>query len=178
MSGELYFVVDGFAGAAGSYEFCVRALPLLPPACEVVTPLPCVAGNLAGNTCDADNFIDDLDCALYTHSGSEHWYGVTIDPGGALTAEVTLPTGDCALLLLGSCEPEYTCLQYADDRQTGEAETISWYNFTDSETTVYLVVDAWAPAQPCGEYVGSYACTGGGQSGMVFSWGNLKGTYR
>jgi hypothetical protein len=102
---------------------------------------------------------------------------VDLDPGGRFSAEVTLPTGDCALLLLGSCDPAGDCLVYADENQTGEPETIAWTNHHDMPITIYLVVDAWAPAQPCGTYTGSYTCSPAGQPLSAASWGQLKATY-
>jgi hypothetical protein len=177
MSGDLYFVVDGFAGAACDFQLCLNSLPPLPPACSVVEPLACVDGNLAGDTCNGDNFIDDIDCAHFSHGGLEHWYSVDLVPGGSFSAEVTLTTGDCALLLLASCDPAENCLAYADENQDTEPETITWTNFNDTPLTIYLVVDAWAPAQLCGSYTGSYTCNPAGQPVSTTTWGRLKATY-
>ena len=69
-------------------------------------------------------------------------------------------------------------MAYADENQTGEAETIGWTNFTAAPLTVYLVVDAWAPALLCGTYHGSYICSPSGQPSALATWGNLKATYR
>lgn len=178
MSGDLFFVVDGFAGAACDFELCFSSLPPLPPACSVVQPLACATGSLAGDTCAGDNFVDDLACAHFSHGGLENWYSMDVASGGSFTAEVTLDDGDCALLLLGSCDPAGDCLVYADENQTGESETIGWTNFTTETLTVYLVVDAWAPAQLCGSYHGDYICTPAGQPSALTTWGTLKAAYR
>ncbi len=45
----------------------------------------------------------------------------------------------------------FTCLAYADDSLTGEAETINYTNTTGAQAVVFLVVDSWG-ADSCGTY--------------------------
>jgi hypothetical protein len=181
VSGDFYFVVDGYAGAACRYVLTITEKytpPPPPPACDEVVPLSCEDLQLAGDTCDSWNFISSEACIPYTEGGLEDWYEITLEPGGSFAATVTYDLEDGALWVMDSCDPEvWTCLVGADDTLDGEAEVVAYENETGVQQTVYLVIDAWG-TNACGTYTGSFTCSGGVIANMPASWGSVKDLYR
>jgi len=178
VEGDFFLVVDGYGGAECDFLICVNEMAPQPAACEAVLPRSCEDGLLLGDTCDTDNYVDGLPCATYAHGGYEHWFAVTLDPGGHFSAEIVFPDGDCVLLVMGNCEPEYDCLAYVDDTLAGGSEFIAYQNDTGAQQVVFLVIDAWTDSQLCGAYEGTFTCVGGLVDGEAFTWGNVKTLYR
>jgi hypothetical protein len=178
VSGDFYFVVDGYGTAAGAFTFEIASI--IPPEpvdnCPRVMTYLCDAGQISGDTCDAVNGISAEGCEAYTEAGLDEWYEITLNPGGTFTASVT-NTADGALWVVDECMEPFSCLAYADDTLSGQAEFVSYTNATAAVKTVYLVVDSWG-ADSCGTYTGDITCTGGIVSTEAMSFGQVKSLYR
>ena len=135
-------------------------------------------GIFTGNTCDGQNLVYDLGCNYWTDNGLEHYYGVTVAPGGSFTATV-IHESDTAAWILGNCSAPlgmYECLDHADDTYTGEAEVVSYTNDTGSVQVVYIVVDSWS-TDSCGDYTLDFQGTDA-VANEVMSLGEVKSLYR
>lgn len=185
VSGDFYFVVDGYSGAAGPYELIFEEGEVHPPACDVVVQaIPGSEGQivpegvfpLSGSTCDSENYLGYLDCADYTENGLDNWYEITLLPGGSFTATIT-NSADGALWVVDACAEPIGCLAYADNTFSGTAEAVTYLNNTGGNQTVYLVVDSFGSAT-CGTYDGLLEIFFPGVVPVQdTSWGELKGRY-
>jgi len=178
VSGDFYFVVDGYNGASCDFTLTLTEVIVEPvDFCDKVVALDCQNQTLAGNTCDSQNLIKTLfDCTGYTENGYEHYYSVTLLPGGVFTATVTYATEDAALYVFDSCVEPLTCLAGADDTFSGEPEVVTYMNTGLLPQTVYLVIDAYG-TDSCGEYTGTFDCTQGVVAVNAVPWSQVKRLY-
>lgn len=176
VSGDFYFVVDGYAGAACTFTLTFEEIPAA-SFCALAEPLACASTTLAGSTCGGQNLVTSAPCIGYTENGFERYYAVTLNPGGTFTATVTFPTKDGALWVLDGCVEPFTCLVGADDGVTGDPETVTYMNTGVSAQTVYLVVDSYGTSS-CGDFTGTFECTDGTVASQAASWGTMKTLYR
>lgn len=163
LSGTFYFVVEGYAGAAGSFtiEFIADPLPEPIDACDrIEQPLPGQEGDvlvgsfpLNGDTCGSPNSLELLDCADYTEAGSDNWYEFVLLPGASIDVTVT-NAADGALWIVDACSEPLNCLAYGDATFTGEPETVAYTNSTGSQQAIYVVVDTYG-ADSCGAFTGT-----------------------
>jgi|GEM_PF-1542539 len=188
VEGELYFVVDGYNGAAGDFTLSFQELPPPPSACDYYTQaFPGASGepvdpgtySLSGDTCDSENFVANLECAAYTELGLDEFYEIYLLPGAGFTATIT-NEADGALWVLDACEDigNENCLGYADDTLTGEPEVVSYTNYTGSDKGVWLVVDSYG-TDSCGAFTGEIVLTPPGAVETEHTtWGTMKALYR
>lgn len=163
VQGTFYLVVDGYAGAAGTFDLILTEEDLPEPAdaCDQVQqPIPGNEGdvftgvvNISGDTCGAGNDLEFLDCADYSEAGQDDWYELVLLPGALLEINVT-NAADGALWLVDACSEPLNCVAYADATLSGEAENIVYTNETGSNQVVYLVVDSYG-VDSCGAYTGT-----------------------
>lgn len=149
--GELWFVVDGYAGDVGPYTLTFTTTPYVAPPTMCALVQDVTGTSFTGDTCDGYNNVSAETCGAYTENGLEHYYEIVVPAGCNFTANVTYAAKDGALWLLDSCAPGYTCLGFADDTLTGATETLVYTNTGAASQVVYLVVDSWGTAA-CGSY--------------------------
>ncbi|MBE0567888.1 MAG: hypothetical protein IH621_18180 [Krumholzibacteria bacterium] len=177
VTGDFYFVVDGYAGAECPFTFEIISVPVPEPV-EFCSAVEEVYGTyFEGDTCGGVNNIATLDCGDYTENGLEYYYEVFMPAGSTFTADVTYATADGALWVLDACNEPFNCLGYADNTLSGETETVTYTNDTGSDTYVYLVIDSWGTGA-CGTYVMDFASTGGAIPAESRSFGNVKAMFR
>lgn len=180
VSGDFYFVIDGYAGASCAFTFTITEVTPPPPVdfCQYVVPLACTDSQLAGDTCTGQNLIKtNWACTGYTENGLENYYAITLNPGGDFAATVTFASKDAALYVFDGCVEPFTCLTGADDTVTGQPETVSYTNSGTVPQTVYLVIDSYGTAS-CGAYTGTFTCSPGTVATTSASWSELKTQYR
>jgi hypothetical protein len=177
VSGDIYFVVDGYSEEGCPFTFTITELPMPPPAafCDLA-----VAVNdtiFYGYTCpDGQNLISSLECGATPEDGLEAYYSIVMFPGSSFTATVN-SASDAALWLLDGCVEPFTCLGYADAGLGGDPEVITYTNASNGTVTVYLVVDYYGP-ETCGSYDLNFSFTPGEVSVERSSWGTIKGLFR
>lgn len=180
ISGDWYFVVEGYFGAECDFSLTITGTTPPPPPptpCETAPALACQNVEFEGTTCGGENFISSLACAVMgPHEGLEDWFAITLVSGGSFTATVAPDQTDAALFVLDGCEP-VNCLAYADQAGWVEPETITYTNATGSTKTVYLVIDSYM-AGTCGSYLAAFTCNGGEVATEESSWGAIKSLYR
>lgn len=177
VSGDFYFVIDGFGGASCAFTFTITEVALV-DYCQPAVPLDCANSQLSGDTCTGQNLIKTaFDCIGWSTAGNENYYAITLLPGGSFTAAITFATEDAALYVFDGCLEPFTCLAGADDTFEGEEETVSYANTTTETQTVYLVVDSYGTGS-CGAYTGTFICTQGEVGTSAASWSELKSLYR
>ncbi len=180
-NGEVWFVIDGYNGAACAFDLTLTWNPYLPPEpvsfCDVVQPIEDGgAGMYFGDTCDGENLIASMDCSTYTENGFEHFYGVFMPAGSSFQVDLVHAI-DSALWVLDSCVEPFTCLAYADDFYPDTNETIVYSNTTGMDITVFLVVDSWT-TDSCGMYEFLFTPTGGAIANRVMDFGDVKSLYK
>lgn len=149
--GEIYFVVDGYEGASGSFTLTVETTPYFipPPICDLIRD---VTGTFfTGNTCDGYNNITTSDCGSYPERGREHYYEIQVPAGCTFTASAAFDFEDAAMWLLDSCAAGYACLSYADITYEGEPEVVIYTNESAAPQSLILVVDSYG-VNSCGSY--------------------------
>jgi hypothetical protein len=176
ITGDVYFVVDGYNGAGCAFTFTLDSVDLPQPVgfCDAVENV--FGTYFTGNTCAGVNNISELGCETYTEDGLEYYYEIFMPAGSSFTADVT-NTADGALWVVDACEDPIGCLAYADDSFSGDTETISYSNNTAEDMWVYLVVDSWG-TDSCGDYEMDFAATGGAVATEGSTFGNFKAMYR
>jgi hypothetical protein len=184
--GVYYLVVDGYAGAEGSYALAVTArAPDLPA--EICEPNDFVKPIASAQNVvieDADNLYGKpdrvrlFDCSPTLMPGGEVWYAITLPDSGAVSANVQelAPALDIALWLFDGCGDTASCLAFADAGRAGETEKLEWTNLTDATATVYLAVDCFRP--PDSEFDGSYTLGLDLVGAERVSFSELKSLYR
>lgn len=178
VSGDIYFVVDGYSEEGCPLTFTITELPL-PPAvtfcdlAEVVTG-PTFSGS--GSTCQGENLVSSLPCYPIPVEGLEAYYKIVLQSGATLDATVTNQL-DGILWLLGTCAEPFTCLGYADATGYVEPEIITYTNTTAGDVTVYLVVDEYGPGF-CGVYDVEITITPGQVPVAPSSWGSIKSLFK
>lgn len=177
VSGDFYFVVDGYAGAECSFTFEIISQALPEPVDFCASVLDVYGTHFEGDTCDGENNIATLDCGDYTEAGLEHYYEVLMPAGSSFTADVTYAAADGALWVLDGCAEPFGCLAYADNTLDGQTETITYTNDTGSDTFVYLVLDSWGTGA-CGAYVMDFQSTGGAIPAESRSFSDVKAMFR
>lgn len=176
VSGDFYFVVDGYAGAECAFTFNINSVTPPPPAsfCDLVQD---VTGNyFTGDTCTGVNNVSALGCEDYSEAGLEQYYEIFMPAGSSFTADVT-NTADGALWVLDSCSDPLGCLAYADATFGGDMESVSYTNASGVDMTVILVVDSWG-AGSCGTYTMDFTSTGGAVATESMSFGAAKAMFR
>lgn len=187
ISGTVYFVVDGYNGAAGSFDLVFTNVPLPPPveACDgVIQPLPGNEGDtvpagtyaFSGDTCGSSNQLEFLPCADFTEAGYDLFYEFVLLPGASIDVTVT-NSADGALWILDGCAEPFNCVAYSDASYTGGgAETVAYTNDTGSNQPVYLVVDSYG-ADTCGTFTGEITINGGVVGVEVPNWSEVKARF-
>jgi len=176
VSGDIYFVIDGYAGAECSFTFDINSVAAPDPVdfCDSVDD---VFGNyFEGDTCTGENNIFSEACGVYDEQGYEQYYEIFMPAGSSFTADVT-NSADGGLWVLDACASPYNCLAYADDTFTGGTEVVSYSNVTPNDMWVYLVVDSYG-ANSCGTYVMNFASSGGAVATEEVTFGGMKATFR
>ncbi len=176
VSGDFFFVIDGYGGAACPFTFTITELPLA-DFCALAMPLECADAALSGDTTDGQNLIPNPGCTGYSAAGREDYYMITLLPGGNFAAEVTFPAKDAAIYVLDGCAEPFTCLVGADDTVTGQPELVAWSNDTQDVMVYYLVIDSYG-TNSYGAYNGTFVCTQGTIPTDMSSWGATKAMYR
>jgi hypothetical protein len=176
VSGDIYFVVDGYNGAGCPFTFDIATVTPPPPAsfCEMVEDV--TGTEFSGSTCAGTNMIESMACGTYSEAGLEYYYEIMMPAGSSFTADVT-NTADGALWLVDACADPMNCLAYADDTYTGGTESISYTNASGSDMMVYLVIDSWG-ADTCGDYTMSFTASGGAVAEEGVSFGAAKAMFR
>ena len=174
--GDIYFVVDGYAGAACPFTLTITCLMCdVSSACDQI--LDVADGTFfTGDTCDGLNNISNEDCSDYIEAGLEDWYEIEMQPGASFTASVAFDNEDGALWVVDHCWAWY-CLAYADDTLSGDTEVVGYTNATGMFQKVYLVVDSYG-ADSCGTYEFSFTPTGGAVAAEAASMGDIKAMFR
>jgi hypothetical protein len=179
VSGDFYFVVDGYGGAGCPFtlEIATAELPPPPVAVDFCNSVEDVFGtSFTGTTCTGVNNVSSLGCETYTEAGLEYYYEIFMPAGSTFTADVT-NTADGALWVVDACTDPINCLAYADDTFTGDTETITYSNVTANDMYVYLVVDSWGTGS-CGDYVMAFTASGGAVAVEEAAFGAVKALYR
>ncbi len=179
VSGDFYFVVDGYNGAGCSYtiDFVTGTPPPPPPVVDFCDSVEDVFGTtFTGTTCNGVNNVSALGCEDYTEAGLEYYYEIFMPAGSSFTADVT-NTADGALWVVDACADPLNCLAYADGTLTGGLETVSYTNATAADMYVYLVIDSWG-TDSCGDYDMVFAATGGAVATEQAAFGAVKAQYR
>ncbi len=179
VSGDFYFVVDGYAGAGCDFTFEIvsAAAPPPPPTVDFCASVEDVFGSyFTGTTCGGANNISDLACGTYTENGLEYYYEIFMPAGSTFTADVT-NSADGALWVVDACADPMNCLAYADDTLSGGVETVTYSNVTANDMYVYLVVDSWG-TDTCGDYEMNFAASGGAVAVEEAAFGAVKALYR
>jgi len=178
LAGEWWVVVDGYSGANCAYNIAFMETPPV-NFCALVTPLDCTDQALSGDTTNGQNLLsaEPAACTGYTEAGREHYYAITLNPGGNFAASVTLVNKDAAIYVMDSCVEPFNCLVGADDTFTNQAETLAYSNDTTEVQTVYLVIDGYG-STGYGPYTGTFTCTPGVISVDQSTWGSLKAQYK
>ncbi|MCB1183178.1 hypothetical protein KDM41_07080 [bacterium] len=176
VSGDFYFVVDGYNGAASPFTFTIDSVALPEPVdfCDAVEDV--FGSYFTGTTCAGVNNVSALGCEAYTENGLEYYYEIFMPAGSSFTADVT-NTADGALWVVDACVEPLNCLAYADDTFSGETETVSYTNASGSDMYVYLVVDSWG-TDSCGDYTMNFAASGGAVAVENASFGTVKALFK
>jgi hypothetical protein len=175
VSGDIFFVVDGYSEEGCSFSLTLTSLPMPPPVtfCDAVEP---ITNYIFGNTCDGQSLVTSLACNEVPEEGFESYYEITLPAGSSFTATVEGLQADPALWLLAECTEPFTCLAYADAGLFGDPETITYTNQGTSDIVVYLVVDSYLPGS-CGFFDLYYTYTPpAGVDGTT--WGGLKSSFK
>ncbi|HPF70540.1 MAG TPA: hypothetical protein PLQ13_07735 [Candidatus Krumholzibacteria bacterium] len=175
VSGDFYFVVDGYNGAACDFTFSINSAAVPEPASFCANVLDVTGTYFEGDTCDGANEVSALGCEDYTEAGLEDYYEVFMPAGSSFTVDVT-NTADGALWVVDSCVEPMNCLAYADNTLTGQAETVSYTN-TGADTTVFIVIDSWGTGS-CGTYTMNFSSTGGAVASESTTFGAVKAMFR
>jgi hypothetical protein len=134
---QYYIVVDGFAGASGSFTLEMTCSGW----CEAMENIIC--GQIAiGDTQGWANNITTYNCTNWDESGPEYVYSFVPQGNGQVTATLSNITTDLDVFVLeGTCGQD-SCIAYGNSSATFNAA---------SGTQYYIVVDGFAGAS------GSYA---------------------
>lgn len=177
-TGDIYFVVDGYSGAACDFDITVTLTPYTPPEpvafCDLVQDVEGV-GIFSGDTCDGANLIEEMTCQTYAEAGLEDYYEIFMPTGSSFTVDL-VHSVDSALWVLDACAEPFACLATADDVYPGGEESVSYTN-TGADTVVYLVVDSYG-TDSCGAYEFTFTPTGGAVANEVMSFGGVKALFK
>lgn len=179
VSGDIFFVVDGYAGAecSFSFELVTEELPPPPEPTDFCDSIENVFGTeFSGSTCNGVNAISSLGCEAFTEEGLEYYYEIFMPAASSFTADVT-NTADGALWVLDNCSDPVGCLAYADDTLSGDTETIFYENNSGEDIWVYLVVDSYGVGS-CGDYTMTFSASGGAVATEGQAFGTLKASFR
>jgi hypothetical protein len=175
VSGDIYFVVDGYSEEGCPFTLTLTSLPMPPPVtfCDLTEA---VTDYIFGDTCAGENLITSLPCSEVPEEGLEAYYEIVLPAGGGFVATVYGLQADPALWLLGTCEEPFDCLAYADAGLYGDPETIAYANSGSSDIVIYLVVDSYL-AGSCGAFDLYYTYTP--PTGVdATTWGGLKSLFK
>jgi len=175
--GDFFIVVDGYEGAECDFTLEVVATgpaSVALAACQTAMPLDCESSStISGDTCFGVDYVRALGCEAFRSAGTEDWYRVTLEPGGVIDVDLTMPDADAVLWVLGGCGEAAACLAYSDAGVSGEQESVHYSNDGLENRTVFLVVDSYGPAS-CGGYEASVVCSGTIVPTRSTSWSALK----
>ena len=177
VSGDIYFVVDGYDESGCTFTLTLTELPLPEPtsfcdSVQVVTE----SGTFSGYPCSGENLVDAAACAPNGAGGLEAYYSIVMPPGGSLTATLN-HAADGVLWLLGNCTEPYTCLGFVDDGIGGDPEVMTYTNSTAGDLQVFLVVDSFHP-NSCGWYYLDLILTPGTVPVTPSTLGGVKWRFR
>lgn len=178
VSGDIYFVVDGYSEEGCPFTFTITEIPMPPAAsfCDLAEAI--VDTVYFASTCTGGaNLMSSLDCNATPMDGLESYYAISMESGSSFTATLTPLQTDGALWLLGNCTEPYTCLSFADAGLYFDPEVLTYENATAEVITVYLVVDSYG-TDTCGYYDLLFSFTPGEISVEPTSWGNIKQLFR
>lgn len=145
MAGDYYLIVDGFAGAGGTYSLTITisAAPISNDTCMGAIDVT-MGGSFSGDTTNAANDYNPGSggCTGYQEASNDVTYRVTLAAGERLQASLSA-TWDAALYVVSNCAMAATsCLVGQDD---GNPEEI---DFTAMNAgTYYVIVDGWGTAR-------------------------------
>jgi hypothetical protein len=189
-AGTYFLVVDGYGtsnAAADSFTLLLECRELGVPL-EICAPGGAEAINPGTGTSDREgdlyqqpNLVQTFSCSPIVERGGEEWYAVTISPYHefSVTMDPLSLAMDGALWLFDGCGPDAGCLAFADDKLSGEAETLGWVNDSEVELTVYLACDAYREVED--EFSGLYSLQFVGISNVSDtrkSFGSFRSMYR
>jgi hypothetical protein len=175
VSGDIFFVVDGYSEEGCSFSLTLTSEPM-PPAATFCDMVEAVTDTIFATTCGGENLISTLPCYSVPQNGLESYYEITLAPGSAFTATVEGLQADPTLWLVGQCTEPFTCLAYADAGLFGDPETITYVNSSANEVVVYLVVDSYGDGT-CG-YFDLYYTYMPPVGTEPTTWGGLKSLFR
>ena len=152
--GTYYLVVDGYGtddSNAGHYALVVECREIGLPAsicleggAEALNPLTNTLTR-EPNLFGAPNLVQTYDCSPIIEKGGELWFAVTLDGFHEVTVTATpgAESVDLALWLFDTCGPTAACLDFVDDKLSGEPEVLGWRNDQEEPLTVYLACDSY-----------------------------------
>jgi hypothetical protein len=145
MAGDYFLIVDGFAGAGGTYSLTINitAAPIGNDQCTGAIDAT-TGGSFSGDTTNAtDNYNPGAaGCTGYAAAANDVAYRVTLAAGERLQASLTA-AWDASLYVVSDCAmPAATCLSGQDD---GNPEQIDFTAI--SAGTYYIIVDGWGTAR-------------------------------
>lgn len=112
---------------------------------DAMGDLPVVPGTYWGTL---DGFSNDLNpgnggCTGFAATGQDAVIPYVMQPWEFLTVTQGMPGDDASVYLLTQCQDTTTCLDGSDSAQAGANETVTWFNQTDAELPLYIVVDSF-----------------------------------
>jgi hypothetical protein len=153
--GTYYLVVDGYgtgadiAGSTYTLLLDCRWLGIPASVCQDggATAVTCATSLIPweAQLFEKPNLVQSYDCSQSILRGGEQWFAITLEPMHGFTVSTTFvsSTVDQALWLFDGCGTEATCLGYADEKTSGQGETLSFTNELETQTTVYLATDSF-----------------------------------
>lgn len=181
-----YLVVDGYRGAAGTFNLTLTAQPGLldQMACDLATDVACDDVVMGGNVFDQPNLVTMADCGSYLAFGGEDWFRLTLPDRAELDVQVGSVNFDAVLWLFDDCGPDPVCLGYADGGVASEPESISYINESGGELSLLLGVDSiWdistasGDSEPDGAFSLTVSCSVPVSSEQS-TFGDLKSLFR
>lgn len=189
--GTYYLVVDGYGKGSelpgSTYTLLIDCRwPGIPTSICLeggTTPVSCATEiiTLAAQLFEKPNYVQTYDCSPDILRGGEHWFAVSLEAlhGFTVSTASLSASVDQALWLFDGCGAEATCLGYADDKNAGQGETLSFTNELETAITVYLATDSFRVVE--NETTGALELNFDCQSFVAndaINMGSLKAMYR
>ena len=178
VSGDIYFVVDGYSEEGCPCILTVTGAPLPPPAtfCDLAEAVIDTAF-FVSSCPDGQNLVSELECSAWPQNGLEDYYALTMAPGSSFTVTLISEQFDPALWVLGTCTEPFQCLAFADSGIFGDPEVVTYANNGPAEITVYVVVDAYLDGT-CGWYDLTFSIRPGEVSVESTTWSGIKQQFK